>query len=50
MGNKRVGIEFSEDVWKEARKRCIDLDVSFSTYVRKLVMEDLEKQKKNECA
>lgn len=43
---KRVGVEFPEDVWKEARKKCVDLDISFAEYIRKLVKEDLEKDKK----
>lgn len=50
MGIKRVGVEFPEDVWKEARKKCIDFDISFAEYIRRLVKADLEKQKKNECA
>ena len=52
MGNKRVGIEFPEDIWKEARKKCIDEDLSFADYIRKLVKADLddEEQKKSTCS
>lgn len=48
MGIKRVGVEFPEDVWKEARKKCIDLDLSFAEYVRRLVKSDLEKHEEKE--
>lgn len=48
MGIKRVGVEFPEDVWKEARKKCIDLDLSFAEYVRRLVKADLEKHEEKE--
>lgn len=44
MFTKRVGVEFPEDIWKEARKKCVDLDISFTEYIRKLVKEDLQKE------
>lgn len=44
MFTKRVGIEFPEDIWKEARKKCVDLDISFAEYIRMLVKKDLQKK------
>lgn len=37
MGNKRIGIEFSEELWRESRKKCLDKGVTFSDYIRDLV-------------
>lgn len=47
MGIKRVGVELSEDIWKEARKKCIDEDISFAQYIRNLIIVDLNYFKKS---
>lgn len=37
----KTSIVMDEDVWKEARKKAIDLDINISLYVENLIKEDL---------
>jgi hypothetical protein len=37
-------IRIEPDLWKEVKKRAIDLDMSISEYVENLIKKDLKKK------
>lgn len=45
MGRKKTSIMIEENVWRDARKKCLDLGIEASEYVEKLIVEDLKKKK-----
>ncbi len=45
MPRKTTSIKMDIDLWKEARKKCIDLDSEISTYLEDLIRKDIGKKK-----
>lgn len=43
---KRINLNMTESIWKDARKVAIDEDISFSQYIEKLVEKDLKRRAK----
>jgi len=41
MKKKVITVCIPEDVWKEAKKRCIDMGISFSELVTMLLLKKL---------
>ena len=41
MPRKTTSIKIDIGIWKEARKKCIDLDSEISTYLENLIKKDL---------
>lgn len=48
MTSKRTGIELPVEIWKKARMKCLETDISFTEYVRELVKQDLAKDKERQ--
>ncbi|MEK6915387.1 MAG: hypothetical protein AABW89_02505 [Nanoarchaeota archaeon] len=44
MVKKTTSIKIEEDIWKEARKHCIDEDMEISLYLENLIKNDLRKK------
>lgn len=44
MEKKVTSIKVDPEIWKEARKHCIDEDIEISEYVEKLIKKDLKKK------
>ena len=36
-------LKISPDIWKEAKKHCIDVDIQLSEYIEELIKKDLTK-------
>ena len=41
---KATSIKFHPELWKEAKKRAIDLDIQISQYLENLVKKDLKRK------
>lgn len=53
MPRKTTSLKIDIELWKEVKKKCIDLEMDISDYLEKLVKKDLgikdtEKEKKNQ--
>lgn len=44
MEKKVTSIKIDPEVWKEARKHCIDESIEVSEYLEKLIKKDLKKK------
>lgn len=40
---KTTSLKIDPELWKEVRKRCIDLDMDISEYIENLIKKDLKK-------
>lgn len=45
MPRKTTSIKIDIDLWKQARKKCIDIDSEISTYLENLIKNDLGAKK-----
>ena len=45
MPRKTTSLKIDIDLWKEVKKKCIDLDSEISDYLEKLIMKDLGMKK-----
>ena len=45
MLRKTTSLKIDIDLWKEVKKKCIDLDSEISDYLEKLVRKDLGMKK-----
>lgn len=45
MPRKTTSIKIDIGIWKEARKKCIDLDMEISTYLESLIRKNLGMKK-----
>jgi len=43
MARRKTSINFDEDLWKEVKKHCIDLDLEVSEYIEQLVRKNLRR-------
>ncbi|MEK6843910.1 MAG: hypothetical protein AABX83_00635 [Nanoarchaeota archaeon] len=41
---KKTSINIEEEVWKEAKKHCIDANKDISKYLEELIKKDLKKK------
>ncbi|MFB6145893.1 MAG: hypothetical protein ABEJ99_05320 [Candidatus Nanohaloarchaea archaeon] len=41
MAKKTTSIRIDKEIWKEAKKQCIDEEIELSEYISKLIKEDL---------
>ncbi len=41
MERKTTSIKINPDVWKTAKKHCIDKDIDVSAYIENLIKKDL---------
>ena len=46
MDNKKetISLKMNSQIWKDAKKKCIDNSVKYSDYVEDLIKKDLEKK------
>lgn len=44
---KSTSIKIDEDIWKTARKRAIDIELTVGGYLEKLIMDDIDRYNKN---
>jgi hypothetical protein len=42
MEREAISLKIDPQLWKEAKKHCIDKDVSYSEYVEGLIKKDLK--------
>jgi len=42
MVKKTTSIKFDTELWKEVKKRCIDLEIDISEYLEELVKKELK--------
>ena len=42
MVKKTTSIKFDTELWKEVKKRCIDLEKDISEYLEELVKKDMK--------
>ena len=42
MARKTVSLKLDDDLWKEARKHCIEKDLEYGKYVESLIKKDLK--------
>jgi|TARA_B100001964_G_scaffold220399_1_gene263406 hypothetical protein len=45
MLRKTTSLKIDIDLWKEVKKKCIDLDSEISDYLEKLIRKDLGMKK-----
>ena len=45
MPRKTTSIKIDIDLWKQARKKCIDIDSEISVYLENLIRKDLGMKK-----
>jgi hypothetical protein len=46
MVRKTTSIRIDAELWKNVKKKCIDMDLNISEYVEELIKEGLNKTKK----
>ena len=39
---KKTSVDIEENVWKEAKKHCIDVSKDISKYIEELIKKDLK--------
>jgi hypothetical protein len=44
MERQTVSLKLDPELWREAKKKCIDKDLSYSEYVESLIKKDLGKK------
>lgn len=44
MERQTVSLKLDPELWKEAKKKCIDKNTSYSEYVEALIKKDLSKK------
>ena len=46
VDNKKetISLKMNSQVWKDAKKKCIDNDIKYSDYVESLITKDLKKK------
>lgn len=44
MERQTVSLKLDPELWKEAKKKCIDKDIQYSDYVEGLIKKDLGKK------
>ena len=44
MERQTVSLKHDPELWKEAKKKCIDKNTSYSEYVESLIKKDLGKK------
>ena len=42
MSRKTTSLKVDPEVWKSAKKKCIDDDISISKYIESLIKKDLK--------
>ena len=42
MERQTISIKINPELWKEAKKKCIDDNTSYSEYVEELIKKDLK--------
>ena len=45
MQRKTTSIKVEEELWKEVKKHCIDLNKDISEYIEDLIKKDIKKSK-----
>ncbi len=45
MLRKTTSIKIDEDIWKEVKKHCIDINKDISDYLEEMIRKDLKKAK-----
>ena len=45
MPRKTTSLKIDVDLWKEVKKKCIDLDLEISDYLENLIKRDLRIKK-----
>ena len=45
MPRKTTSLKIDVDLWKEVKKKCIDLDLKISDYLENLIKRDLRIKK-----
>lgn len=43
---KQISVRFEDDFYKQIKHHLVDLNISFNSYVYKLILEDLNKYNK----
>lgn len=44
MNREAISLKINPELWKEAKKKCIDKSISYSEYVEGLITKDLGKK------
>ena len=44
MERQTISLKINPDLWKEAKKKCIDESISYSEYIEELIKKDLKKK------
>ena len=42
MERQTISLKINPEVWKEAKKRCIDKNLQYSEYIEGLIKKDLK--------
>ena len=45
MERKTTSIKMDPELWKEAKKRCIDEEIDISDYIENLIRKNLKEKK-----
>lgn len=44
MERETISLKIDPTIWKEAKKKCIDKNITYSKYVESLIRKDLDKK------
>ncbi len=45
MTRKTTSLKIDEELWKEVKKHCIDLNTDISAYIENLIKKDIKNKK-----
>jgi len=44
MERQTISLKINPELWKEAKKKCIDKDINYSEYIEGLIKKDFGKK------